>query len=155
MRNVVVHVTAGASLTALLLACGGLRGGEEGNVFQEARGRGPGLSLRAEASARDQVGGRERITLTLRNDGVETATHIRPLALPSHLQLLHDGCTAEPLPSAASCSYTLALDKAAAQIGPLALQVRYDYADMLDRSAGTTLNALEGPALLAARDAAD
>ena len=153
MRTVVVHVTAGSCLTALLLASAGLRGAEDGNAFLEARGQGPGLSLRAETTGREQVGGRERITLTLRNEGVETATHIRPLALPSHLQLLHDGCTAEPLPSAASCSYTLALDKAAAQIGPLALQVRYDYADMLDRSAGTTLNTRERSALVAARDA--
>jgi hypothetical protein len=139
MKNVVVHVTAGSCLAAMLLASGGLRSVEEAAAL-DVRGTGEGLSLRTEAFKAEQERGTRLITVTLRNEGVETATQLRPPALPPQLRLLRDGCTADPLPAAASCSYTLALDEGAPRAGAFGLQVRYDYADTLDRSVGGTVS---------------
>ncbi|WP_157265296.1 hypothetical protein [Azohydromonas aeria] len=146
MRNAVIHVTAGSCLAALLLAGGGLRGGDEGGFAAEPRGGGRGLTLGAEVQHVDAAGRPARIVLTLRNEGVETATHIQPLVLPAAFRLLHDGCTGEPLPSAASCSYLLARAADAAPGAEMALQVRYDYADTLDRSAVAALRYEAGAA---------
>jgi hypothetical protein len=153
MKNVVVHVTAGSCLAALVLASGGSRGVEEA-VLEDPRGTGRGLALRAEAYKAEQERGTRLISVTLHNEGVETATHIQPLVLPSHFRLLRDGCTAEPLPAAASCGYTLALEEAAPHAGTLGLQVRYDYADTLDRSVGGTVSYPE-MAVMAASDHGD
>lgn len=146
MRNAVIHVTAGSCLAALLLASGGLRGGDDGVQPAEPRGGGRGLALDAEVQRVDAAGRPARIALTLRNEGVETATHIQPLVLPAAFRLVHDGCTGEPLPSAASCGYTLERQPGTAPGAEMALQVRYDYADTLDRSAVAALRYEGAPA---------
>jgi hypothetical protein len=138
MRHVVIHVTAGSCLAALLLAGGGLLSGED-SAAPSPLAWSRGLALRAEVfQARGQ--GDARIAVTLLNEGEHTATQIQPLVLPPHFRLLRDGCTAQPLPAAASCSYTLALDPAGPRAGTVGLEVRYDYADLRDLSAGGTVS---------------
>jgi hypothetical protein len=139
MRHVVIHVTAGSCLAALLLAGGGLLGSEDA-AAPSPLAWSRGLALRAEVFQAERDHGDARIAVTLLNEGEQTATQIQPLVLPPHFRLLRDGCTAQPLPAAASCSYTLALDPAGPRAGTVGLEVRYDYAGLRDLSAGGTVS---------------
>lgn len=138
MNNVVIHITAGSCLAALLLAGGGLLSGEDAEL--SPRGWTRALALRTEVFQAEHGPGDGRITVTLLNEGEETATHIQPLVLPPHFKLLRDDCTAQRLPAGASCGYTLALDAAGPRAGTVGLEVRYDYADARDRSVGGTVS---------------
>lgn len=138
MKNVVIHVAAGSCLAALLLAGGGLLGGEDADL--SPRGWSRALALHTEVFQADRGAGDGRITVTLVNEGEDTATHIQPLVLPPHFKLLRDDCTAQRLPAGASCGYTLALDAAGPRAGTVGLEVRYDYADTRDRSVGGTVS---------------
>lgn len=140
MQRLFHTIAFGSGLGAVLVACAGagIGGAGEGGLqaAEELRGTGRALALEIASDAGDAAGGTPgQITLTLRNDGVETATHIQPMLLPFNFRMVNDGCSGEPLPSAASCSYTLALQENGPRTGTLALSVRYDYADVLDRNA--------------------
>ena len=155
MQRLFHTIAFGSCLGAVLVACAGAGMGghvETRRDAEEPRGTGRGLSLVVEAPDIGQAPG--QITLALRNEGVETATHIQPLTLPFHFRLVHDGCSDDPLPSGASCIYKLALGENGPRVGTLALRVRYDYADMLDRSASVQLSypLVPGPVALARDD---
>lgn len=141
MQRLFHTIAFGSCLAAVLAACAGAGIVGDSDVAvtaEEPRGTGQGLSLVVETESAGQDPG--QIVLTLRNEGVETATHIQPMLLPFNFQLVHDGCSGEPLPSAASCTYKLALQENGPRTGTLALNVRYDYADVLDRSARLQLS---------------
>lgn len=143
MRNVVVPITLGACLVALLQACTGMGVGSSPADSDTAatgalRGTGPGLSLHA-STAQPGGGGNSVVTLTLRNNGAETATRIQELSLPTHVRMVRDGCTGQPLPAASSCTYTVALEGDLPNGATMALAVGYDYADLPNRSAGGSL----------------
>ena len=155
MQRLFHTIAFGSCVGAVLVACAGAGiGGQDGAALkaEEPRGTGTGLTLAVETGDVGQAPG--QIVLTLRNEGVETATHIQPMLLPFHFRMVHDGCSEDPLPSAASCVYKLALEENGPRTGTLALNVRYDYADMLDRSARVQLSypVLSGPVALARDD---
>jgi hypothetical protein len=52
---------------------------------------------------------------------------------------VRDGCTGQPLPTASSCAYTVALEGDLPNGATMALAVGYDYADLPNRSAGGSL----------------
>jgi hypothetical protein len=149
MQRLFHTIAFGSCLGAVLVACAGAGisgvGDADLKVGEEPRGTGQALSLLVETEGAGNKAG--QLSLTLRNDGVETATHIQPMLLPFHFRMVRDGCSNEPLPSAASCSYTLALEENGPRTGTLALSVRYDYADVLDRSARASFSypVLPGP----------
>lgn len=140
MQRLFHTIAFGCCLGAVLAACAGAGLGGSGETAvkaEEPRGTGQGLSLVVDTESAGLDAG--QIVLTLRNEGVETATNLQPMLLPFHFRMVQDGCSAEPLPSAASCSYKLALQENGPRTGTLALNVRYDYADVLDRSARVQL----------------
>lgn len=154
MRNVVVPVTLGACLVALLQACTGMgaasspAGSSTTTTTGTLRGTGPGLSLHA-STAEPGNGGNSVVTLTLRNNGAETATRIQELSLPTHVRMVRDGCTGKPLPAASSCTYTVALEGDLPNGATMALAVGYDYADLPNRSAGGSLVYPKAPSVVA------
>lgn len=156
MRNVVVPITLGACLVALLQACTGMGAGSSPADTAAAaaagalRGTGPGLSLHA-STAQPGSGGNSVVTLTLRNNGAETATRIQELALPTHVRMVRDGCTGQPLPAASSCTYTVALEGDLPNGATMALAVGYDYADLPNRSAGGSLVYPKAASVVASR----
>lgn len=140
MQRLFHTIAFGCCLGAVLAACAGSGIGGSADTAaksQEPRGTGPALSLVVDTESGGQSPG--QIVLTLRNEGVETATNLQPMLLPFHFRMVQDGCSAEPLPSAASCSYKLALQENGPRTGTLAVNVRYDYADVLDRYARVEL----------------
>lgn len=142
MRNVVVPITLGACLMALLQACTGMGAASSpagsSTTTGTLRGTGPGLFLHA-SPAEPGTGSTSVVTLTLRNNGAETATRLQELALPTHVRMVRDGCTGQPLPAASSCTYTVALEGDLPNGATMALAVGYDYADLPNRSAGGSL----------------
>jgi hypothetical protein len=141
MQRLFHTIAFGCCLGAVLAACAGAGIGGSADTAakaQEPRGTGPALSRVVDTESGGQNPG--QIVLTLRNEGVETATNLQPMLLPFHFRMVHDGCSEAPLPSAASCVYKLALEENGPRTGTLALNVRYDYADMLDRSARVQLS---------------
>lgn len=154
MQRLFHTIAFGCCLGAVLAACAGagIGGGSDTTVkTQEPRGTGQGLSLAIDMENVGQDPG--QIVLTLRNEGVETATNLQPMLLPFNFRMVHDGCSAEPLPSAASCSYKLALQENGPRTGTLAVNVRYDYADVLDRRARVQLAYPVAPGPVAAAGA--
>ncbi|WP_029001353.1 hypothetical protein [Azohydromonas australica] len=140
MQRLFHTIAFGCCLGAVLAACAGAGIGGSADTAvkaQEPRGTGQALSLVVDTESGGQNPG--QIVLTLRNEGVETATNLQPMLLPFHFRMVHDGCSDEPLPSAASCSYKLALQENGPRTGTLAVNVRYDYADVLDRNARVEL----------------
>ncbi|WP_156902094.1 hypothetical protein [Azohydromonas australica] len=142
MRNVVVPITLGACLMALLQACTGMGAASSpagsSTTSGMLRGTGPGLSLHA-STPEPGNGSTSVVTLTLRNNGAETATRLQELALPTRVRMVRDGCTGQPLPAASRCTYTVALEGDLPNGATMALAVGYDYADLPNRSAGGSL----------------